>query len=882
MNLIYSLKKKKELFMKKLILFLAFFLVLFYINTDYLNGQEKYKIIREEKEITEVWMDLISIGGFGGTNNGLKFTFASFWGDYFSLDMFSFINFRNSREPNTIFSNSSIGFYLPFKLRKRNAFRAVCKVIPMSRLQMDKDKDEEMPLIAEFGLQYDTRFLSFAAGYRYQLKKWTKKIENNVEEYEKLNGPFIQASIGLSGPFKTKKVTKTRKILLPPPNLYLRAKFSDNDYTLINNEQRDLVITIDNKGKGIAENVKLYLQPETSELSLVHQKEHYVGNIPPFSQKKLSLPIKLANYTSDSRIITLSIDCQEKDGFTANKDIQIALVPEFTLPPSISMSTKFSEPSGNGVLDGRETGMLNVTLRNDGPGVARGLTVHVRSKGKGMGLQFKGEHTAPRIAVNSMATLQIPVHAKEDIPDGQIQLQVTVYEPYFKAHPIPAEVIFTSRAKRWPRLVLYDFTATDDPAKSPNGRIERNESVDVSAVIQNTGEEKAEEVAFKITSDTDGVMLIGKVQDNEISRGVFKWDKMDIGNWEMVTYRFFINAECQAESLRFQIIGTEKESRFGFSETKMVAMDQIIPPTSKYVLPPSEDKVTPRKLISPPPPLAIDVDINIPETHRKKREAVAVVIGNQNYTNMSNVDFATRDAWVIRDYLEKTFGYDAANIFDYTDATKTDFEGVFGNDRSHKGKLYHRTRRGSEVFIYYSGHGYSKGQDMPSYFVPADVELAAIEVASYSLDVLYKNLCKLIEEKQPMRLVVVIESCFSGYLSEEWGISSSRWEGDNPLLFLKSRGAIVMTASSGIETAKWYKKKQHGMFTYFLLKAFQNSANEAGKCADKNRDKKLTLGEIKAFILDRDYGVPYYAPLESGDDQTPVIMGDLNSVLLKW
>ena len=58
-------------------------------------------------------------------------------------------------------------------------------------------------------------------------------------------------------------------------------------------------------------------------------------------------------------------------------------------------------------------------------------------------------------------------------------------------------------------------------------------------------------------------------------------------------------------------------------------------------------------------------------------------------------------------------GYDPANIFFHTNATKTNFEALFGSRTDHKGKLYWKTRRDSEVFIYYSGHGHSLRDSNP-------------------------------------------------------------------------------------------------------------------------------------------------------------------------
>ena len=86
--------------------------------------------------------------------------------------------------------------------------------------------------------------------------------------------------------------------------------------------------------------------------------------------------------------------------------------------------------------------------------------------------------------------------------------------------------------------------------------------------------------------------------------------------------------------------------------------------------------------------LESDVDIDIPVTAKKNPNAFAVVIGNAIYENTSNVDYAVHDARAVKEYLVKTMGFMPENVFLEENATQRDFLKWFGNERSHKGRLY--------------------------------------------------------------------------------------------------------------------------------------------------------------------------------------------------
>ncbi|MBI5193348.1 MAG: caspase family protein [Nitrospirae bacterium] len=263
-----------------------------------------------------------------------------------------------------------------------------------------------------------------------------------------------------------------------------------------------------------------------------------------------------------------------------------------------------------------------------------------------------------------------------------------------------------------------------------------------------------------------------------------------------------------------------------------------------------------------------DIDTNIPVTRNENKNAIAVIIGNSNYQKTKKVDYSINDAQTIKKYLINVFGYKEDNIFYIENASKTDFEVLFGNKDSYQGKLYNAVKEGkSDVFVYYSGHGAPGLKDKKGYFVPVEADPQYLELSGYPADVFYQNLSHI-----PSRsTTVVLDACFSGTTIFD-NISPIAITIDNPVINLKN--GVVLSSSSGNQVSTWYNDKNHGMFTYFFLKAIKD------KVADKNRDNNLTFEEIYQYITDKTEGVPFYARRVHGVEQNPTIEGNYQGKVL--
>ena len=258
-----------------------------------------------------------------------------------------------------------------------------------------------------------------------------------------------------------------------------------------------------------------------------------------------------------------------------------------------------------------------------------------------------------------------------------------------------------------------------------------------------------------------------------------------------------------------------------------------------------------------------------PDTAMRRPDAVAVVIGNQHYTNpdVPDVDYASRDAGLVAEYLTRTLGFPRENIIQITNASLTDFNLVFGTAAIPQGKLLNWIVPGaSDVFVYYSGHGAPDPKTGRAYFVPYDADPNYLAVGGYSLDLLWKNLGAL----DLASLTVVVDACFSGnsehgLLFKNASAGLSRVDAD----LRGPQGATVMTSGAPNQISSWYPDKKHGLFTYYWLAGVRGDADADG-------DRRVTVAEMRRYLGDT---VPRVAQRIAGREQNPEVHGEGARVL---
>ena len=200
---------------------------------------------------------------------------------------------------------------------------------------------------------------------------------------------------------------------------------------------------------------------------------------------------------------------------------------------------------------------------------------------------------------------------------------------------------------------------------------------------------------------------------------------------------------------------------------------------------------------------------------------VAVIIGNRTYAgDIPAVDYAHRDADAFRRYVVDVLGFDPENVIDLRDATQAQMWSTFGNRTTvERSELWsYLEDDGSDVVVFYSGHGAPGLDDRRGYLLPVDADPNTAELNGYPIDLLYENLARLKEAKT---VRVYLDACFSGGSSG----GGMLIEGASPVYVEASlpeaaaERVSVLTAASGKQLASWDREARHGLFTHHLLDA---------------------------------------------------------------
>lgn len=270
--------------------------------------------------------------------------------------------------------------------------------------------------------------------------------------------------------------------------------------------------------------------------------------------------------------------------------------------------------------------------------------------------------------------------------------------------------------------------------------------------------------------------------------------------------------------------------------------------------------------------LTIDVEKNIPLSIKKKRYAVALLIGNQKYARQNNglpdVDYAGRDVDVMAQYIEKTLGYMKKNIIIEKNITKGDFNTLIGTSNTVKSKLsdYIFEGKTKDIFIYYAGHGSPGPKGNASYLVPVDAAVDYIENNGYPLNLFYN----IMEKLNVKNKTIVIDACFSGGWDSGKlfkGISPASLKTAIPVRDISN--AAIFCAADKDQVAAWYPAKRHSLFTYFFFKGLKGEA-------DFNKDKIIRLKELDKYLKEH---VQYWAKRVKHRTQTPLVRGDRDFVV---
>jgi uncharacterized caspase-like protein len=247
--------------------------------------------------------------------------------------------------------------------------------------------------------------------------------------------------------------------------------------------------------------------------------------------------------------------------------------------------------------------------------------------------------------------------------------------------------------------------------------------------------------------------------------------------------------------------------------------------------------------------------VNIPCIQEIQENTFALIIANENYQEVEDVPKASNDGIVFAEYCEKTLGIPKTNIRLIKDATLNNIQ----RHVNWLSQVMDAYQGKAKVLFYYSGHGIPDESNGSAYLLPVDGYGTDVNTG-YSLDKLYTDLGKIPAKS----ILVFLDACFSGAKRNGGMLASTRGVAIKAKQNNPKGNIVVLSAAQGDETAYPYEEKDHGLFTYFLLKKLQDTKGDVllGTLVD------YIISEVKkqSIVVNNKMQTPIASPSSNADD----------------
>ncbi len=246
-----------------------------------------------------------------------------------------------------------------------------------------------------------------------------------------------------------------------------------------------------------------------------------------------------------------------------------------------------------------------------------------------------------------------------------------------------------------------------------------------------------------------------------------------------------------------------------------------------------------------------------------KRDAVAIIIGIQDYKRLARAEYANTDAQVFYDYAVRALGIPAANIKLLVDADAEQLE-VY---KALRNWLPAKVNKGkTDVYVFYSGHGLPAEDGKSLYLLPYGADKDFLDKTAIS----QQEINNMLKAAQAKSITLFLDSCYSGQSrTGETLLASAR-----PIALKAQSSAFppeftVITATAPEQMSWSSPELKHGIFSYYLMKGMEGDA-------DLNKDGVINMQEMQNYLTDN---VARQAQ-RNGRTQLPQLQGDGMRVLV--
>ncbi len=585
------------------------------------------------------------------------------------------------------------------------------------------------------------------------------------------------------------------------------------EVTRVNNGSTfDLEIKPANNGELLAENVELDVdipdleyQPQTIGIGRIEPKS--TGGSVRFS---LKIPRKFVKPKLHVRVSLKEMDFMEKTSMVE--------IPLDAMSPRLRCDATLSGIHGGNIIEQDERADFSVQVQNTGNLEAKNVRVKLDiedSYDNYVKIIGTREKTIPSIPAGAFSeTINFNLMVTRQAKPGSLPIEISVNQSDFPDED--HEYILLVRAEG-PRVIEVTSTSKQKGVRS--------RTTSLGPVLAIARPQNG------LRTYQDKLDIYGTVAD---AKGI---DRISIA---VNSKKVRVKTKATSQINKKEFFATSHLSR-GQNNLVITAynFDNVVSSETLFV---HRESGTAKRPHIPPLSLYCDVDRKVMEfcypAARLDHRKWAVVIGLEKYRNVPSVPYAIRDAQAVKEYFTRLLRIPPKNCF------------VLLNDEATLGalqdlledRLPSSVKRGDAVYFYFAGHGIPQIREGIPYLLPYDGKPSNPRWTAYSSSELYASLGNL----KAKNVFVFVDSCFSGAASRGEnqkllveGIRPGVLKIKDPILAQKN--LIVFTAARSDQVSNAYPEKQHGLFTYFLLKGL-------GGEATRNKSGVISATDLASYL----------------------------------
>lgn len=299
--------------------------------------------------------------------------------------------------------------------------------------------------------------------------------------------------------------------------------------------------------------------------------------------------------------------------------------------------------------------------------------------------------------------------------------------------------------------------------------------------------------------------------------------------------------------------------RLGRNTFDVVALDVFGNKASKVIT------ITRKKDIAK----TLDKPLDLPSFKgRKDENAVALIIGLDQYESIARAPWAESDASVFFDYAQQSLGIPADRIALIT-GDQSDRSGIYDSLDMWLPTMVEKGD--SNVYVYFAGHGLATADGEKAYLIPYDGNLENLRRTAIPR----KEVISVLKDLKAKSVTLFMDTCYSGtpkggkgtLVADSRGLRIVKKDNFSSL----PKNFTIFSAASNRQTASSHPNLENGLFSYWMMRGL-------GGEADNNNDRKITNGELHKFI---NKNVKKAAAL-MGRKQNSQLVGDANKVIASW